>query len=250
MTQGKEKLEAALLLKKRTQFTIGQSFQRDWYETNDKKFIKTKLGTLSECSIGAKDKLLVRSLYFDRISTYQVDSYIETLTRMKLYKLHSHIVYPEALFISDKLEISVIVPQYQTLYELIKKNDKNLTQIVKLEILVQLAKLMNTFHNLAEPLCHGNLNSFNVFVEYQEQSDGTKTPRVLVGEIEMNDFKRYANMFYSYKSVSISSAPECLRNPKKRADPTPAMDTYSFAMIMWELLHDQQPFDGSLEAAT
>ena len=66
----------------------------------------------------------------------------------------------------------------------------------------------------------------------------------------MNDFKRYANMFYSYKSVSFSSAPECLRNPKKRTDPTPAMDSYSFAMIMWELLHDQQPFDGSLEAAT
>ena len=98
---------------------------------------------------------------------------------------------------------------------------------------------MNTFHNLAEPLCHGNLNSFNIFVEYQELSDGTRIPKVLVGEIEMNDFKRYANMFYSYKSVSICSAPECLRNPKKRTDPTPAMDTYSFAMIMWELLHDQ-----------
>ena len=65
----------------------------------------------------------------------------------------------------------------------------------------------------------------------------------------MNDFKRYANMFYSYKSVSVSSAPECLRNPKKRLDPTPAMDTYSFAMIMWEMLHDTQPFDGNLEAA-
>ena len=65
----------------------------------------------------------------------------------------------------------------------------------------------------------------------------------------MNDFKRYANMFYSYKSVSVSSAPECLRNPKKRLDPTPAMDTYSFAMIMWEMLHDKLPFDGNLDAA-
>ena len=136
------------------------------------------------------------------------------------------------------------------MYELIQRQEKRLTQLEKLDILLQLAKLMNTFHNLAEPLSHGNLNSLNVFVEHQEQQDGSRTPRVLIGEIEMNDFKRYANMFYSYKSVSISSAPECLRNPKKRADPTPAMDSYSFAMIMWELLHDQQPFDGSLEAAT
>ena len=65
----------------------------------------------------------------------------------------------------------------------------------------------------------------------------------------MNDFKRYANMFYSYRSISVSSAPECLRNTKKRIDPTPAMDTYSFAMIMWEMLHDKLPFDGNLEAA-
>lgn len=90
---------------------MGQNFSRDWYDLNDKKFVKTKLGTLSECSIGAKDKLLVRSLSFDRISTYQVDSYIDTLTRIKLYKLNGYIVFPEALFISDKLEISVIVPQ-------------------------------------------------------------------------------------------------------------------------------------------
>ena len=108
---------------------------------------------------------------------------------------------------------------------------------------------MNTFHSLAVPVYHGNLNSFNVFVEIQVGSDGVKVPRVIVGEIDMNDFKRYANMFYSYKSVSVSSAPECLRNPKKRLDPTPAMDTYGFAMIMWEMLHDTQPFDGNLEAA-
>ena len=70
MSQEKEKLESSLLLKKRAQFTVGQNFHRDWYDLSDKKFVKTKLGKLSECSIGAKDKLLVRSLWFDRISTY------------------------------------------------------------------------------------------------------------------------------------------------------------------------------------
>ena len=103
---------------------------------------------------------------------------------------------------------------------------------------------MNTFHSLATPMYHGNLNSLNVFVEV-----GADVPKIVVGEIEMNDFKRYANMFYSYRSVSVSSAPECLKNPKKRLDPTSGMDTYSFSMIMWELLHDKQPFDGNLDAA-
>ena len=64
----------------------------------------------------------------------------------------------------------------------------------------------------------------------------------------MNDFKRYANMFYSYRCVSVSSAPECLKTPKKRIDPTAAMDSYSFSMIMWEMLHNKLPFDGNLDA--
>ena len=108
---------------------------------------------------------------------------------------------------------------------------------------------MNTFHSLTTPMFHGNLNSFNVFVDFEEESDGSKKPRVVVGEIDMNDFKRYANMFYNYRCVSVWSAPECLKNQKKRIDPTASMDTYSFSMIMWELLHDKQPFDGNLEAA-
>ena len=62
--------------------------------------------------MGAKNKMLVRMMSFDRISTYQVDAYIETLTRLKLYKMHQYVTYPEGIYISDKLEISVIVPQY------------------------------------------------------------------------------------------------------------------------------------------
>jgi len=95
------------------------------------------------------------------------------------------------------------------------------------------------------------LNTFNIFVELEKgrDADGGIVPIVKIGEIEMNDFKRYAAMFHSYRCVSVSSSPECLKSPKKRIDSTPGMDVYSFAMIMWELLHDKLPFDGNLDAA-
>ena len=64
----------------------------------------------------------------------------------------------------------------------------------------------------------------------------------------MSDFKRYAQMFFSYRSVNVWSAPECLRQPKKRHDPTPQMDSYSFGMLMWELLYESLPFDGELKS--
>ena len=65
----------------------------------------------------------------------------------------------------------------------------------------------------------------------------------------MNDFKRYANMFYSYRSVTAWSPPECLKQNKKRLDPVWQMDAYSFGMVMWEMLHEKMPFDGDVKRA-
>lgn len=102
---------------------------------------------------------------------------------------------------------------------------------------------MNQFHSLGYPFAHGNLNSHNVFVEFDEE---TSKPHVRIGELEMNDFKRYANMFYSYRNVSVWSSPESLKSQKKRLDPSWKMDVYAFGMIMWEVLYENVPFDGEL----
>ena len=92
-------------------------------------------------------------------------------------------------------------------------------------------------------MAHGSLNPHNVFVDY---SQGLDNPKVLLGEMEMSDFKRYANMFYTYRSVTVYSPPECLSQQKKRQDPNLLMDIYSFGMIMWEVIHDKVPFMGDV----
>lgn len=72
--------------------------------------------------------------------------------------------------------------------------------------------------------------------------------RVYVSELELNDFKKYANMFGSYRCISVWSSPECLKQSRKRPEPTTEMDVYSFGMIMWEIFHETIPFDGDLKA--
>lgn len=57
-------------------------------------------------------------------------------------------------------------------------------------------------------------------------------------------------MFYSYRPCSVWSAPEVLKAPKKLLEPLAPMDVYSFGLIMWELFHEQVPFDGDIAAAT
>ena len=74
--------------------------------------------------------------------------------------------------------------------------------------------------------------------------------RMQVDGIEYADLKKYANKFYSYRPISVWSPPEVMRAPKKYFDPEPTMDVYSFGVLMWELFHEQVPFDGNTTAAT
>ena len=95
-------------------------------------------------------------------------------------------------------------------------------------------------------MTHGSLTSHNIFLDFDED---VENPQVRLGELEMGDFKKYANMFYNYRSVSVWSPPESLKQSKKRLDPTWQMDVYSFGMLMWEVLYEKVPFEGQLNMA-
>lgn len=87
-------------------------------------------------------------------------------------------------------------------------SDGGLSLKAKMNLLVDLAKIMNELHNLATPMAHGSITSHNIFLDFEV---GRDQPKVRISELEMNDFKRYANMFYNYRSTSVWSAPECLK---------------------------------------
>ena len=160
---------------------------------------------------------------------------------------------PLGIHVGSKMEITVIIPELISLHELVYSperlngSEEGLSLSKKIAVLIELAKLLNQLHSLGTPYAHGNLNSHNVFVELPDNDN--EPPIVRIGEIEMSDFKRYANLFFNYRSVSVYSAPECLAQPKKRLDPTPQMDVYSFGVLMWELLYEKEPFDGVLSTA-
>ena len=68
-----------------------------------------------------------------------------------------------------------------------------------------------------------------------------------ISDLENLDFMEYANLFYNYRISSVWSPPECLAHPKKMpSNPTGQMDVYSFGMILWELWHEEVPFDNDI----
>lgn len=72
---------------------------------------------------------------------------------------------------------------------------------------------------------------------------------VKVGDFENLSLMKHANVFLSYRQTSVWSSPEVLRQERKVIDPTPSMDIYSFAMVMWEIYHQAMPFDGDISIA-
>lgn len=108
---------------------------------------------------------------------------------------------------------------------------------MKVSICLRLARIFNTLHGLSPSISHGSLTSHNVFLDPDFKDDWMIPFRLYLGELELHDFKKYANLFGDYRCASVWSAPECLKQPKKKLDPTPEMDVYSLGMLMWELLH-------------
>ena len=117
----------------------------------------------------------------------------------------------------------------------------------KRSICFNLAKILNSLHTADPPLYHGHLSSHNVFIETSESEQEVK---VQVGQAEMRDLAKYANIFYNYRVASVWSSPECLKQKRKLLDPTAKMDVYSFGLILWELWHEKIPFEGNMDEAT
>ena len=151
---------------------------------------------------------------YDRISSYQIEAFFTELARLQLYKMSDYVVIPQGIHVSRKMEITVVLPEMVSLNDFLHQpssingSEEGLSLSKKIAVLLELARILSQFHSLAVPFAHGSITSHNIFVEFNDETD---KPKVRIGELEMRDFKKYANMFYSYRSVSVWSAPECLK---------------------------------------
>lgn len=146
----------------------------------------------------------------------------------------------------------IIVTQYYphgSLFDLLKKGrrgDKRatseLTWIRRIHMLRDVASGMQFLHTRKPPVIHGDLRSPNLLLEmgFFERKD---RPRY---HVKIADFGLARFMESQMSSVAVSrstnprwSAPEVIRDSKV----SKAADVYSFAIIMWELLTWQQPFE-------
>ena len=56
---------------------------------------------------------------YDRISSYQIEAFFTELARIQLYKLSSYVVMPLGIHVSNKMEITVVLPNLFSLHDII-----------------------------------------------------------------------------------------------------------------------------------
>ena len=56
---------------------------------------------------------------YDRISSYQIEAFFTELARIHLYKMAPYIVMPVGIYVSRKMEITLIIPKMVSLHDLL-----------------------------------------------------------------------------------------------------------------------------------
>lgn len=82
------------------------------------------------------------------------------------------------------------------------------------------------------------------------RQNGLDLVKVKIDGFEYGELKNYASTLYNYRTATVYSCPEVLKQPKKYLKPQKPMDVYSFGLIMWQLYHEKVPFDGNLVSCT
>lgn len=146
---------------------------------------------------------------FDRISSYQVESYFAFVAKLIYLKLNDFVLLPRGIQIEGDNEINLVVQRKLSLYEVIHGRKSELTLVMKLSVCLRVARILNTLHSFK--IAHGSVTSHNLVFDLDFSNDPAKPFRLMLCELELHDFKKYANMFSSYRCVSVWSSPECLK---------------------------------------
>jgi tRNA A-37 threonylcarbamoyl transferase component Bud32 len=109
----------------------------------------------------------------------------------------------------------------------------NITEKIKLAYHISSSIL--SFHSTGK--VHGHLTSHNILF------DSELNP--FISDLGFHKLKKYAGIMSGYTNIGPWSSPELLSD--KRSTPIkaqPSDDSYSFGMVLWEILAEQEPFPG------
>ena len=206
----------------------------DIKEGEEIKGRKQGLGKLLRANFKDSD-VMFRKINFPRLSGYVIEELTgEIETHRKMQFPH---VLPIIAIVIEMPIIGFVTPIMPkgSLFDIIHVQKVQLTLNQKLDIGEKLALELSSIHSQSK--AHGHLTSHNIFL------DDFFTP--FISDLGFAKVKKYAGIVSGYTNISAWSSPELLND--KRLTPIKCAatdDCYSFGMIMWEMIAEQEPFPG------
>ena len=180
-------------------------------------------------------EVMYRLIQISNISAYVIE---EIQAEMESYKTFyvDGVVRVYAIVI-EKASVGLVYPFYKnkSLYNAMHIEKIKYSYHEKLDILRKIAEILAEIHR--EGKIHGHLTSHNILLESKNDP--------VIADLGFHKLKKYVGIKNNYSFKSAWSSPEILENP--RSIPTslePSTDIYSFGMICWEFLSEQEPFPG------
>ncbi|CAG9314053.1 unnamed protein product [Blepharisma stoltei] len=179
--------------------------------------------------------VILRKIVFKRLSGYVIEEFQEEINIIQTM-ICNHLL-PIIGVIIDLPTIGIVYPFVErgSLYNALHVEKVKFSYREKLRIACDIAECLEQIHSQGK--AHGHLTSDNILLK----DDG----EALISDLGFLKVKKYAGIISGYTNKSGWSSPEFIK--EKRLTPlkaVPSDDVYSFGMMVWEIMSEQEPFPG------
>lgn len=172
-----------------------------------------------------------RKILISNVSTYVTEEIQEEVESYK--KLCIPGIVRVAAIVLNQTTVGFVYQLYQSsLYNSLHITKTQFDFQKKVNILGKIAEILSDIHT--EGKVHGHLTSHNIMLNGDE---------VIISDLGFHKLKKYIGIKNNYSYKSAWSSPEILKDSRL----TPAnlhysCDVYSFGMVCWEVLTENEPF--------
>lgn len=177
--------------------------------------------------------VIIRKITFPRISGYVMEEFEAEIASLK--SVSHPLLLPTHAANIHLPEVQIITPYVPcgSLFDLLHVQKRALTMEEKLKICLEVARGMSAVYQLGRK--HGHLTSHNILIDHD------LTPYIT--DLGLFKLKKYAGILINYSNKSSWSSPELLReNCPTALHITESDDMYSYGVVVWEILTEQEPF--------